>query len=59
MNNYGSYVKAIRKAFTHLTEEPKKNYNCSKIRDYPTKWRRPGTKVRETGMKSSQPERRS
>ena len=24
MNNYDSYVKAIRKAFTHLTEEPKK-----------------------------------
>ena len=24
INNYGSYVKAIRNAFTHLTEEPKK-----------------------------------
>ena len=22
MSNFGSYVKALRKAFTHLTEEP-------------------------------------
>ena len=23
MSNFGSYVKALRKAYTHLTEEPK------------------------------------
>jgi len=28
MSSYGSYVKAIRKASTHLTEEPKKDYCC-------------------------------
>jgi len=29
MSNFGSYVKAIRKASTHLTEEP---YLCDDLR---------------------------
>ena len=34
MSSYGSYVKAIRKASTHLTEEPKKWIDRGKMGRY-------------------------